>query len=96
MPNWVCTPPRTKSFRPLLPAPNALAQWSADWVRDVGILEGKGSNNWVVPGSRTVSGKPLLANDPHLALSSPAIWYFAHLKAPAGELPGGTNTPRWM
>lgn len=75
------------------PPANALAQWSADWVRDVGILEGKGSNNWVVPGSRTVSGKPLLANDPHLALSSPAIWYFAHLKAPAGELPGGYKHP---
>jgi penicillin G amidase len=75
------------------PAPKALAQWSADWVRDVGILEGKGSNNWVVPGSRTVSGKPLLANDPHLALSSPAIWYFAHLKAPAGQLPGGHRHP---
>jgi penicillin amidase len=74
-------------------ATNSLAQWSADWVRDVGILEGKGSNNWVVPGSRTVSGKPLLANDPHLALSSPAIWYFAHLKAPAGELPGGHKHP---
>ena len=73
-----------------LPAANSqLAQWSADWVRDMGILEGKGSNNWVVPGSRTVSGKPLLANDPHLALSAPAIWYYAHLQAPAGELPGG-------
>ncbi|MBP8149517.1 MAG: penicillin acylase family protein [Limnohabitans sp.] len=71
----------------------AVAQWSADWVRDMGILEGKGSNNWVVPGSRTTSGKPLLANDPHLALSSPAIWYFAHLKAPAGELPGGQKHP---
>ncbi|WP_416561214.1 penicillin acylase family protein [Limnohabitans sp. yimb22184] len=70
-----------------------LAQWSADWVRDMGILEGKGSNNWVVPGSRTVSGKPLLANDPHLALSSPAIWYYAHLQAPAGELPGGHKHP---
>jgi penicillin G amidase len=70
-----------------------LAQWSADGVRDMGILEGKGSNNWVVPGSRTVSGKPLLANDPHLALSSPAIWYYAHLKAPAGELPGGYKHP---
>lgn len=70
-----------------------LAQWSAAWVRDMGILEGKGSNNWVVPGSRTVSGKPLLANDPHLALSSPAIWYYAHLKAPAGELAGGQKHP---
>ena len=70
-----------------------LAQWSADTVRDMGVLDGKGSNNWVVPGSHTVSGKPLLANDPHLALSSPAIWYFAHLKAPAGELPGGQKHP---
>lgn len=66
----------------------ALAQWSADWVRDLGTLDGKGSNNWVVAGNRTASGKPLLANDPHLALSSPAIWYFAHLKAPAGRLEG--------
>ena len=74
-------------------APTALAQWSADWVRDVGILEGKGSNNWVVHGSRTVSGKPLLANDPHLALSSPAIWYVAHLQAPAGQWPGGQSHP---
>jgi penicillin amidase len=74
-------------------AQTPLAQWSADWVRDMGILEGKGSNNWVVPGSRTVSGKPLLANDPHLALSSPAIWYYAHLQAPAGELPGGYKHP---
>jgi penicillin amidase len=72
---------------------STVAQWSAEWVRDMGILEGKGSNNWVVPGSRTVSGKPLLANDPHLALSSPAIWYYAHLQAPAGELPGGYKHP---
>lgn len=72
---------------------STVAQWSAEWVRDMGILEGKGSNNWVVPGSRTESGKPLLANDPHLALSSPAIWYYAHLKAPAGELPGGYKHP---
>jgi len=62
---------------------NLLAQWSNEWVRDMGILDGKGSNNWVVPGSHTESGHPLLANDPHLALSAPAIWYFARLQAPA-------------
>ena len=84
---------KDKTSSAVVPAANGLAQWSTDWVRDVGILEGKGSNNWVVPGSRTVSGKPLLANDPHLALSSPAIWYFVHLKAPAGELPGGYKHP---
>ncbi len=72
---------------PALPT-GAVAQWSQYWVRDMGTLDGKGSNNWVVPGSRTASGKPLLANDPHLALSAPAIWYFAHLKAPAGVVAG--------
>ena len=41
--------------------------------------EGVGSNNWVVHGSRTTSGKPLLANDMHLELSAPAIWYENHL-----------------
>ena len=65
------------------PVPTELAAWSQDWVQGMGMLDGKGSNNWVIPGNRTVSGKPLLANDPHLALSNPAIWYFAHLQAPA-------------
>ncbi len=34
-----------------------------------------GSNNWVIAGSRTASGKPLLANDPHLSLGAPGIWF---------------------
>jgi penicillin amidase len=38
-----------------------------------------GSNNWVVSGVRTRSDKPLLANDPHLGLSAPSVWYLAHL-----------------
>lgn len=38
------------------------------------------SNNWVVGGARTETGKPILANDPHLGLSAPAIWYLAHLQ----------------
>lgn len=41
--------------------------------------EGYGSNNWVVAGSKTESGKPLLANDPHLGLTTPSIWYLARL-----------------
>jgi penicillin amidase len=39
-----------------------------------------GSNNWVVSGSRTESGLPLLANDPHLGASIPSIWYLAELQ----------------
>ena len=50
------------------------------------------SNNWVVSGKRTVSGKPLLANDPHLAISVPSIWYLVHLSAP-GIRAAGVSIP---
>lgn len=40
---------------------------------------GYGSNNWVIDGDRTTSGKPLLANDPHLGLTAPSIWYLVRL-----------------
>src|SRR5690606_24510871 len=43
------------------------------------LFEAGASNSWVIAGSRTASGKPLLANDPHLRLSAPSIWYLAHL-----------------
>lgn len=48
------------------------------------------SNNWVVSGKRTVSGKPLLANDPHLAPSAPPIWHMVHLAAPGVRVGGVT------
>jgi penicillin G amidase len=41
-----------------------------------------GSNNWVVSGAHTATGKPLLANDMHLAHNVPGIWYQAGLEAP--------------
>lgn len=53
-------------------------------------VEGAGSNNWVVHGSHTTTGKPLLANDPHLKLSAPALWYFARLEAPGMKVAGAT------
>src|SRR5688572_14286879 len=49
-----------------------------------------GSNSWAVSGARSASGKPLLANDPHLGLSAPSLWYFAHLHAPGIDAIGGT------
>jgi penicillin amidase len=55
-----------------------------------GGKEGIGSNNWALHGKLTVSGKPLLANDPHLGLSAPAIWYMAHLEAPGLNVIGAT------
>jgi penicillin amidase len=53
-------------------------------------IEGVGSNNWVLSGERTTTGRPLLANDPHLKLSAPALWYFARLKAPGHDVAGAT------
>jgi penicillin amidase len=47
-----------------------------------------GSNNFVVSGAHTVSGKPLLANDTHLQLSVPALWYVMHLTAPRLNVEG--------
>ena len=75
------------------PAGSLKTSLSLPVVGEPGFNEGRGSNNWVVAGSHTTSGKPLLANDPHLALSAPAIWYYAHLQAPdlnviGASLPG--------
>ncbi len=49
------------------------------------------SNNWVVSGKHTASGKPLLANDPHLAASAPSIWYLVNLKSPNIHVAGVTS-----
>ncbi len=47
-----------------------------------------GSNNWVVAGSKTKSGSPILCNDPHLELSLPSIWYEMQLETPASNAYG--------
>ncbi|WP_216324588.1 penicillin acylase family protein [Deinococcus aestuarii] len=64
-------------------------------ARSLGMerVPGKGSNNWVVAGSRTASGRPILADDPHLALTSPMLWYLAdvrgdRLRAIGATIPG--------
>ena len=49
-----------------------------------------GSNNWVIAGSHTASGKPLLSNDMHLPLTEPNIWYMADLCAPGFHAAGVT------
>ncbi|KAA3614431.1 MAG: penicillin acylase family protein [Planctomycetota bacterium] len=51
-------------------------------------LEAGGSNNWAVGASRSATGKPLLANDPHLDISLPNRWYQVHLRAPGYEASG--------
>jgi penicillin amidase len=70
--------PSTTELGPILGALTSPAEWSADL----------GSNNWVVNGAHTQSGKPLLANDPHLAHSLPSVWYMVHLEAPGLDVSG--------
>lgn len=49
-----------------------------------------GSNNWVLSGNRSTTGKPLPANDPHLGLGVPSVWYLAHLESPDLRVIGAT------
>ena len=53
-------------------------------------LPGLGSNNWVLSGAHTKSGKPLMANDPHLGHRVPSVWYMIHMKAPGLNVSGVT------
>jgi penicillin amidase len=48
------------------------------------------SNAWVLAGGRTASGKPILANDPHLGLDAPGLWYLARIETPELTLAGAT------
>jgi penicillin G amidase len=58
-----------------------------------GTGTGIGSNSWVVGGSRTSTGKPLLANDPHLGIQMPSIWYEVDLSCAAPASGGASTTP---
>jgi penicillin G amidase len=51
---------------------------------------GGGSNSWVVDGAKSVTGQPLFANDPHLAMQMPGVFYAMHLHAPDFEVIGAT------
>jgi penicillin G amidase len=84
---------------PAAPAPDAYPDLTSALALSVrGFLEdtrgeirhGLGSNNWVVGGDHTATGKPLLANDTHLELSIPPIWYEIHLTAPGWNVKGFT------
>jgi penicillin amidase len=68
-----------------------LAEEAAPFMGGSGF--GQGSNAWVVGGNRSASGAPLLANDPHLGITMPSIWYETHLEggsihAAGASLPG--------
>ena len=84
-------PEAVETLLPPLPvdAPNVAAGSLTGRLLD-GLPHPKaqGSNDWVVAGSRTRSGKPLLANDPHLLAVQPGAWIELHLRAPGYEARG--------
>lgn len=72
-------------FDPLpVPTPpaDALKEMTTGNIETKQKEEGIGSNNWAISGAKTKSGYPILANDPHLDLTLPSIWYQIQLHAP--------------
>lgn len=67
---------------------NRLALLSQQALVEAGLPQFEGSNAWAVSGSRTASGKPLLAGDPHIRFAVPAVWYEAQLSYPGFNLYG--------
>ena len=68
-----------------IPTVPALADSILGWV-----AMSRASNSWVIGGARTASGKPILANDPHLELRAPALWYIASITSPGFHVAGAT------
>ncbi|WP_160086625.1 penicillin acylase family protein [Pseudomonas sp. 9AZ] len=67
---------------------NAIAELSHAALLDAGLPQFEGSNAWAISGSRTASGKPLLAGDPHIRFAVPSVWYEANLSYPGFSLYG--------
>jgi penicillin amidase len=62
----------------------SLSTWLADFESEPGV----GSNSWLVSGEHTASGRPLLANDPHLNLMAPPVWYQIRQRRPGMDVRG--------
>ena len=91
--NWLF--PTAKPGEPITTLPSLGDRHAAGESVDdeIGALTGIGhgaSNEWVIAGSRTETGKPILANDPHLDLSAPILWYLARIVTPEGSVKGAT------
>jgi penicillin G amidase len=79
-------PPFDLSTEPASSAIDRLADAVAEVERTTGpSFDGFGSNSWVLGGDRTSSGLPILANDPHLGIQAPSLWYEVHLRCPTRD-----------
>ncbi|MBS1524987.1 MAG: penicillin acylase family protein [Bacteroidetes bacterium] len=78
-------------FTPLpIPKPSASFIAQTSGMQSKEIIPGIGSNNWAVNGSRSANGYPILANDPHLNLTFPSIWYLVQLSSPTVNVYGAS------
>ena len=68
--------------------PNSLRNALSSMEKRVDLPSPAASNNWVVSGMKSVSGKPILANDPHLTLTNPSFWWEAHIVCPTINVSG--------
>ncbi len=76
---------------PKMPAGKALDRLAEDLARfEEMVGSGGASNNWALAASRTTTGRPLLANDPHLAPVLPPYWYLAHVRTPDWAVAGAS------
>ena len=84
------TPPTLASI-PAERLPDAM-QLAENMLRDIPawLDQVSASNSWLVSGAKSASGKPILANDPHLGFRAPGIWYLARLSAPGLDVTGAT------
>lgn len=94
VPGWPDSmPPRSAPAEPVSGTKNTV--WAAELLRQIASVEHQlpagqflGSNAWAVNSSRSDSGAPMLANDPHIGFSAPAVWFEAHIRTPEHEVYG--------
>jgi penicillin G amidase len=77
----------------ILPRYRGLVQAPPGGVVDEGHVAEPGSNNWVVSGALSATGKPVVANDPHRQVTNPSLRYLVHLHAPGLNVIGATEAP---
>lgn len=75
-----------ESWTPPEPAPAGAGEAPLVGAEDVAL----GSNNWAIEGARAMGGRPMVANDPHLGLRLPAVWYQVQMRSPGLAVQGMT------
>ena len=75
-----------ETWTPPEPSPASSHETEDSAEEDIAL----GSNNWAIDGSRAAGGMPMLANDPHLGLFLPSVWYQVHMRAPGFSVQGMT------